>query len=299
MLHSDILYMVMYTGTLSRNQTHHTAQHNWAVEFRTFACPDLCVFDVYMWLYMCDKHSRKQIETQCAVFTQSRAHDRACCTQQPSNHRDTNINSTFSFLPQVPRKAHREKITSNQSGVLHLHRDLEINTWYHRCSLSQSLESEAPRQSPEAAAPAPSWPQQGKITFQDVEMRYRDDLPLVLKNLSFTILPDETIGIVGRTGSGMSDPLCSPASSNFTFLKKIPFSTYALNAHTFVHVVYFLYRKVLSGCSSVQTCRADWRLYYHWRNQYCPDWSGWPAEQASHYSTRACALHRHCQVIQW
>ncbi|KAM7417317.1 hypothetical protein PAMA_017129 [Pampus argenteus] len=68
----------------------------------------------------------------------------------------------------------------------------------------KSLESEAPRQSPEAAAPAPSWPQEGKITFQDVEMRYRDDLPLVLKRLSFTILPEETIGIVGRTGSGKS-----------------------------------------------------------------------------------------------
>ncbi|KAK9518326.1 hypothetical protein VZT92_023636 [Zoarces viviparus] len=66
------------------------------------------------------------------------------------------------------------------------------------------LESEAPRQSPEADAPAASWPQQGNITFQDVEMRYRDDLPLVLKKLSFTILPEETIGIVGRTGSGKS-----------------------------------------------------------------------------------------------
>lgn len=66
------------------------------------------------------------------------------------------------------------------------------------------LESEAPRQSPEATAPAPSWPQHGKISFQNVEMRYRDDLPLVLKNLSFNVLPEETIGIVGRTGSGKS-----------------------------------------------------------------------------------------------
>ncbi|XP_035017168.1 ATP-binding cassette sub-family C member 5 isoform X1 [Hippoglossus stenolepis] len=66
------------------------------------------------------------------------------------------------------------------------------------------LESEAPRHSPEADGPAPSWPQQGKITFQNVDMRYRQDLPLVLKSLSFTILPEETIGIVGRTGSGKS-----------------------------------------------------------------------------------------------
>ncbi|XP_068596454.1 ATP-binding cassette sub-family C member 5 [Brachionichthys hirsutus] len=66
------------------------------------------------------------------------------------------------------------------------------------------LESEAPRRSPEATAPAPSWPQQGKLTFQDVEMRYREDLPLVLKNLSFIIRPEETVGIVGRTGSGKS-----------------------------------------------------------------------------------------------
>uniref|UniRef100_A0A8C1T106 Si:ch211-221f10.2 n=1 Tax=Cyprinus carpio TaxID=7962 RepID=A0A8C1T106_CYPCA len=55
-----------------------------------------------------------------------------------------------------------------------------------------------------SSAPASSWPEEGRITFQNVEMRYRDDLPLVLKNLSFSVLPEETVGIVGRTGSGKS-----------------------------------------------------------------------------------------------
>lgn len=68
----------------------------------------------------------------------------------------------------------------------------------------KSLESEAPRKSPGPSSPAPCWPHEGAISFRDVEMRYRDDLPLVLKKLSFTILPEETIGIVGRTGSGKS-----------------------------------------------------------------------------------------------
>lgn len=49
-------------------------------------------------------------------------------------------------------------------------------------------------------------------------MRYREDLPLVLKNLSFTILPEETIGIVGRTGSGTADLPFSPASSCVSYI---------------------------------------------------------------------------------
>ncbi|XP_072428524.1 ATP-binding cassette sub-family C member 5 isoform X3 [Chiloscyllium punctatum] len=52
--------------------------------------------------------------------------------------------------------------------------------------------------------PPADWPQQGQITFANVEMRYRENLPLVLKKVSFTIKPQEKIGIVGRTGSGKS-----------------------------------------------------------------------------------------------
>ena len=38
--------------------------------------------------------------------------------------------------------------------------------------------------------------------FQNANLRYRSNLPLVLKNVSFVIKPREKIGIVGRTGSG-------------------------------------------------------------------------------------------------
>lgn len=51
-------------------------------------------------------------------------------------------------------------------------------------------------------APPHDWPQEGEITFENAEMRYRENLPLVLKKVSFTIKPKEKIGIVGRTGSG-------------------------------------------------------------------------------------------------
>ncbi|XP_063045855.1 ATP-binding cassette sub-family C member 5 isoform X2 [Engraulis encrasicolus] len=69
----------------------------------------------------------------------------------------------------------------------------------------KNLESEAPRQSPDSSsAPGSSWPQEGGVRFQEVEMSYRDGLPLVLKKLSFNIKPEETVGIIGRTGSGKS-----------------------------------------------------------------------------------------------
>ncbi|XP_062377949.1 ATP-binding cassette sub-family C member 12-like [Sardina pilchardus] len=63
--------------------------------------------------------------------------------------------------------------------------------------------SEAPRQVKGVHIPE-CWPQQGSITFKDYSMRYRDNTPVVLNNLRFTIYPKEKLGIVGRTGSGKS-----------------------------------------------------------------------------------------------
>lgn len=63
------------------------------------------------------------------------------------------------------------------------------------------LEEEAPAKTIEVRK---TWPEKGEIIFDNVEMRYRAGLPLVLQGLSMHIRGGERIGIVGRTGAGKS-----------------------------------------------------------------------------------------------
>lgn len=44
------------------------------------------------------------------------------------------------------------------------------------------------------------WPKKGHIKFINYSTKYRPHLDLVLKNISFEILPKQKIGVVGRTG---------------------------------------------------------------------------------------------------
>ena len=45
--------------------------------------------------------------------------------------------------------------------------------------------------------PAPSWPSEGGIKFKDVELAYREGLPLVLKGISFEVKPGEKVMRLG------------------------------------------------------------------------------------------------------
>jgi ATP-binding cassette, subfamily C (CFTR/MRP), member 1 len=48
------------------------------------------------------------------------------------------------------------------------------------------------------------WPTRGELQFIDVCLRYRKNLPLALKQTSFTVKYGTSTGVVGRTGAGKS-----------------------------------------------------------------------------------------------
>ncbi|XP_009768406.1 putative ABC transporter C family member 15 isoform X2 [Nicotiana sylvestris] len=49
-----------------------------------------------------------------------------------------------------------------------------------------------------------TWPETGTISFQNLQIRYAEHLPSVLKNITCTFPGSKKVGVVGRTGSGKS-----------------------------------------------------------------------------------------------
>ena len=55
--------------------------------------------------------------------------------------------------------------------------------------------SELPPEGDETTAndPPPSWPEKGTIAFKNISLAYREDLPLVLKGVSFSVHAGEKV----------------------------------------------------------------------------------------------------------
>lgn len=70
----------------------------------------------------------------------------------------------------------------------------------------EDIEPEGALEAPADKRPPKSWPENGKISFEELSLRYFPDpkSDYVLKSLNFVIKAREKVGIVGRTGAGKS-----------------------------------------------------------------------------------------------
>ncbi|KAJ2499985.1 hypothetical protein GGH96_003096 [Coemansia sp. RSA 1972] len=95
-------------------------------------------------------------------------------------------------------------ITNSVNGLVRSYTDVENSMiQLERVVEYAELSSEAPEVI-EDRRPVATWPNQGMIEFKDYSTRYREGLNLVLKELSFRVLPNQKVGIVGCTGAGKS-----------------------------------------------------------------------------------------------
>ena len=70
------------------------------------------------------------------------------------------------------------------------------------------LDEEEPSEaSTSIVVPEKSWPEHGQVSFNDVSMRYRTGLPLVLSGFNMEIRGGERVAFVGRTGAGKTSIL--------------------------------------------------------------------------------------------
>ena len=83
----------------------------------------------------------------------------------------------------------------------------QLNSVERLDEYATKLEQEAPYDIKNSCPP--DWPNEGEIEFSNVYMRYRKNVPLVLRDLTFKVDPKEKIGICGRTGAGKSSLIAS------------------------------------------------------------------------------------------
>merc|ERR1739838_154817 len=95
------------------------------------------------------------------------------------------------------------QVTQTFNWMVRMTSEMESNiVAVERIEEYTNVEQEAPYHT--SAEPPANWPVDGKVEFRNYSTRYRPELDLVVKNISFTVEGGEKVGIVGRTGAGKS-----------------------------------------------------------------------------------------------
>nr|XP_029724825.1 multidrug resistance-associated protein 1-like isoform X4 [Aedes albopictus] len=96
------------------------------------------------------------------------------------------------------------QITQTLNWLVRMTSDVETNiVAVERIKEYGETKQEAAWDLPNSNLPR-DWPEQGRVEFQDFQVRYREGLELVLKGITFAVEGGEKVGIVGRTGAGKS-----------------------------------------------------------------------------------------------
>jgi ABC-type multidrug transport system fused ATPase/permease subunit len=86
---------------------------------------------------------------------------------------------------------------------------------------THDLEQEPPHNIPEKQPAAP-WPSEGKLEINDAVLKYRPELPTVLKGLSMTVEGGEKIGIVGRWVAFLTTSFAIKLMSSLLLVERVP-----------------------------------------------------------------------------
>ena len=82
----------------------------------------------------------------------------------------------------------------------------EMNSVERLVYYAEKLDQEAPQEIVEAKPPT-EWPSHGTVDLENVWLKYRPNLPNVLKGVTLHVGAAQKVGIVGRTGAGKSSIL--------------------------------------------------------------------------------------------
>ncbi|KAI0072747.1 P-loop containing nucleoside triphosphate hydrolase protein [Panus rudis PR-1116 ss-1] len=160
------------------------------------------------------------IENQKRVDIENRAYWLTCTNQRWLGIRLDFLGILLTFVVAILTVGTRFSISPSQTGVTlsyiisiqqsfgwAVRQTAEVennmNSVERVIHYARELEQEAPHELPDSKPPAP-WPSKGHVELKDVVLKYRPELPAVLRGLTMSVKPSEKIGIVGRTGAGKS-----------------------------------------------------------------------------------------------